>query len=122
MSGSLGGANRDFDDGAEVNAAELSFLHSPVVAEQVLDGAPTSGAVALGEYAGSEVGVWELTPGTVTDVEADELFVVLSGAATVEFVDEERLVHLGPGSVMRLEAGQRTVWTVTETLRKVYLT
>lgn len=29
---------------------------------------------------------------------------------------------LGPGDVVRLAEGARTVWTVTETLRKVYLT
>jgi uncharacterized cupin superfamily protein len=121
VSGSLHGTSRDFDEGADVNAVDLSLLHAPVPAEQVQEGTPTASALALGEFAGREVGVWELTPGTVTDVEVDELFIVLSGAATVEFVDEERLVRLGPGTVMRLEAGQRTVWTVTETLRKVYL-
>ncbi|MEO6942933.1 MAG: cupin domain-containing protein [Terrimesophilobacter sp.] len=113
---------RDFNQGAGVNAAELTLLHSPVPVAQVREGAPTASATALGEFAGKEVGVWEITPGTVTDVEADELFVVLSGAATVVFVDEDRFEHLRPGSVMRLEAGQRTVWTVTETIRKVYVT
>ena len=112
----------DFDEGAGVNASELSLLHSSLPAEQVREGSPTASAAALGEFAGREVGVWEITPGTVTDVEADELFVVLSGAATVLFVDEDRLEHLRHGSVMQLKAGQRTVWTVTETLRKVYFT
>lgn len=115
------GSTRDFNEGAVVNASELSLFHAPVPAEQVGEGSPTSSAAALGEFAGREVGVWEITPGVVTDVEADELFVVLSGAATVEFADEERIEHLSAGSVMRLTAGQRTVWTVTETLRKVYL-
>ncbi len=113
--------SRDFDDGAVVDALQLDLLHSLVPAEQVEQGSPSTSAVALGEFRGSEVGVWELTPGTVTDVESEELFIVLSGAATVLFVDEDRTVHLGPGSVMRLEAGQRTVWTVTETLRKIYV-
>ncbi|MBN9151303.1 MAG: cupin domain-containing protein [Cryobacterium sp.] len=117
----MSGQNRDFSEGAEVNAVELELLHSPVPAEQVLEGAPTVSAAVLGEFEGREVGVWELTPGTVTDVEADELFVVVSGAATVNFLDEDRLEHLAPGSVMQLKAGQRTVWTVTETLRKVYI-
>ncbi len=117
----MSGQNRDFSEGAEVNALEVELLDSPVPAEQVQDGAPTASAAALGEFDGREVGVWELTPGTVTDVEADELFVVLSGTATVEFVDEDRLEHLVPGSVMQLMAGQRTVWTVTATLRKVYI-
>ncbi|HET7801419.1 MAG TPA: hypothetical protein VFL38_13435, partial [Humibacillus xanthopallidus] len=38
---------------------------------------------AAGESAAAEVGVWEMTPGTATDVEADEVFVVLSGRATL---------------------------------------
>ena len=121
MSRPLGGATRDFDDGAEVNAADLDIPLSPLPAEQVQEGAPLAGSVALGEFAGCEVGVWEHKVGASSDVEADELFVVLSGTATVEFIDDERVAHLGPGTVMRLEAGQRTVWTVTETLRKVYL-
>ncbi len=123
MSEAPRGDNRDVDQGAEVNvnAAELNLPHSPLPAEQVLEGSPTASAVALGEFAGHEVGVWEHTVGTSTDVEADEVFVVLSGAATVELVEDGRLVHLGPGTVMRLREGQRTVWTVTETLRKVYI-
>ena len=114
-------SDRDFNEGAGVLAADLSLLHSPVPTEQVQEGNPTSSAVTLGEFAGREVGVWEITPGTVTDVEADELFIVLSGAATVRFVDEDRFEHLAPGTVLQLKEGQRTVWTVTETLRKVYI-
>ena len=56
----------------------------------------------------------------VTDTEADELFVVLSGAGSVRFADDS-VVVLGPGSLVRLAEGERTEWTITETLRKVYL-
>lgn len=66
-----------------------------------------------------EHGIWELTPGTVTDVEADELFVVLSGSATIAFEDGPAL-EVGAGDVVKLPEGARTVWTVHETLRKVY--
>ena len=114
-------SHRDFDDGEEVNANQLTFPFMPVPAEKVLEGSPAASAIALGTYAGCEVGVWEHTAGTSTDVEADELFIVLSGRATVTFLDEERTVHLEPGSVMQLFAGQRTEWAVIETLRKVYL-
>ena len=55
-----------------------------------------------------------------TDVEADEVFVVLSGRATVEVVDGPTL-EIGPGDVGLLPAGARTTWTVHETLRKVYV-
>lgn len=103
------------------SAAELPVPLQSVPAAQLVSGAPCAGVVVLGEFSGLEVGVWEHTPGASTDVEADELFVVLTGKATVRFLDEDRIVELGPGSVVRLSAGQRTEWVVTETLRKVYL-
>lgn len=60
-----------------------------------------------------------ITPGVVTDVEADELFVVLSGRATIEVEGGPTLV-VGPGDVAVLPEGAVTRWTVHETLRKVY--
>ena len=68
----------------------------------------------------AEVGTWEMTPGVDHDTEVDEVFVVLAGRGTVEFEDGE-LVKLAPGVAVRLTAGERTTWTVTETLRKVYV-
>ena len=88
---------------------------------EVLDGAPTAAVTTLAEVAGAEVGVWEMSPGTVTDVEADEVFVVLSGRAALA-VEGGATLELGPGSVVRLPEGASTVWTVTETLRKIYVT
>lgn len=121
MNGFIAGTGRDFDEGAVVAAGELDIPLEPLPSAQVVEGSPSAGAVALGTHAGQEVGVWEHTPGTSTDVEADELFIVLSGSATVTFVDEGRTVRLEPGSVVQLFAGQRTEWIVTEALRKVYV-
>ena len=104
------------------HVAAIQLEHEPVPAEQSVRGGPTTAEHAIGEFGGLEVGVWEMTPGVMTDVEADEVFVVLAGAATVEFADGSDTLHLGPGDVVRLSAGAQTVWTVTETLRKVYLT
>jgi uncharacterized cupin superfamily protein len=104
-----------------VRATTLDLDHSPVPADQSLRGAPTTAAVAVGEFSGLEIGVWEMTPGVMSDVEADEVFVVLAGSATVEFGDDSPTLHIGVGDVVRLGAGAHTVWTVTETLRKVYL-
>ena len=56
------------------------------------------------------------------DIEADELFVVLSGSARVDFADGSASLDLNPGDVVRLAAGTRTEWTVHQPLRKVYLT
>jgi uncharacterized cupin superfamily protein len=62
-----------------------------------------------------------MTPGVMRDVEADELFLVIAGAAVVEFADGTAPLTLKPGDVVRLAKGAETVWRVTETLRKVYL-
>lgn len=104
--------------GQVTDAAALPLTLEPVPDEQVVDGEPATGWVDLDEG----IGVWEMTPGTMTDIEADEVFVVLSGDATVEFTDPTLPpIELRPGSVVRLREGMRTVWTVRETLRKVYL-
>jgi uncharacterized protein len=105
-----------------VNASALSLEHESVPAAQSIEGAPTTAAMAVDEFAGLEVGVWEMTPGMMSDVEADEVFVVLSGCATVEFADASPTLALGQGDVVRLAEGAKTIWTVTETIRKVYLT
>ena len=105
-----------------VRAAAIELDHEPVPTDQSVRGGPTTAATALDEFAGLEIGVWEMTPGVMTDVEAEEVFVVLSGSATVEFGDGTPTLHVGPGDVVRLAAGAETVWTVAETLRKVYLT
>jgi hypothetical protein len=94
----------------------------PVPAAQLVVGSPSTGSVDLGEFGGQEYGIWEMTPGAMTDVEADELFIVLFGAATVDLVDDGTTITLSPGSVVRLTAGMKTIWTVTESLRKVYVT
>jgi uncharacterized protein len=104
-----------------VRAATLPLDTDPVPTDQRVSGSPRTGVHALTEFGGLEVGVWEMTPGVMTDVESDEVFVVLSGAATVEFADGEPALQLAAGDVVRLTAGAETVWTVTETLRKVYL-
>jgi uncharacterized cupin superfamily protein len=105
--------------GRVVDAAAMPLTHGALPAAQVRAGAPTT---ALAELTDS-IGVWEHTPGVSTDVEADEVFVVLSGSATIAFEDPALAsIDVGAGSVVRLTAGMRTVWTVRETLRKVYIT
>ena len=113
--------------GAVVHAADVSLDHAPVSPGQTLKGAPTVGFVTLAETTGGgvggvEIGVWECTPGMSTDTEVDEVFVVLSGRARIDFVVPELpSIEVRAGDVVRLEAGMKTVWTVTETLRKVYM-
>jgi uncharacterized cupin superfamily protein len=104
-----------------LDAFSLGLDPNPIPAGDILRGTPTSTIREVMEGDGLSIGVWELTPGTVTDTEADEVFVVLSGRATVEFDGDDRVLHLGPGTIGRLGKGARTRWTVSETLRKVYI-
>ncbi|MGW9630607.1 cupin domain-containing protein [Agromyces sp. NPDC055520] len=113
--------------GAVTDAAGLVLDHQPVPAEQVVAGTPATGYRALDSSDAGEIGVWEMTVGAMRDVEVDEVFVVLAGAATVEFEHVPSTgrpadpIILAPGVVVRLEAGMTTIWTVRETLRKVFI-
>jgi uncharacterized protein len=100
------------------DVTSLDLAHEPV--EGAVGGRPTAGARSLGTVGDVEVGVWELTEGTVHDTEVDEVFVVLSGHGTVRFEDGERL-DLTPGIAVRLVAGERTTWTIDSTLRKIWV-
>lgn len=101
-----------------MDAGGLAIPLEPLPADQVVAGTPSTGFVELTDA----IGVWEHTPGTSTDVEADEVFVVLSGSATLSFTDSALApAELRAGSVVQLTAGMQTVWTVHETLRKVYV-
>jgi uncharacterized cupin superfamily protein len=99
-------------------AHEVSWEEIPPGTE-IFAGDPTARVAALGEIAGIAVGVWEMTPGEVRDVEGDEVFVVVAGRATVTVEDEE-VLELRPGAVVHLRAGDRTTWLVHEAVRKVY--
>ena len=125
--------------GLVVQATTIALEHEPLPPDQVIAGAPTTGFAVLveGAVAGGgsegggsaidkpdtsrpEIGVWEMTPGTATDVEVDEVFVVLAGRATVLMPGLDA-VELAPGSVVQLTAGMATTWIVHETLRKLYI-
>jgi uncharacterized cupin superfamily protein len=86
----------------------------------VVAGEPRAGARDLAVFNDVTVGLWEITPGTSIDVEADEVFVVLSGSATLAF-DSGETLELRTGTVVRLRAGDHATWTVHETLRKFYV-
>lgn len=103
-----------------LQALELDLELERVDPEQVVDGDPHVGSVALTEVDDWEVGVWELTPGIVTDVEVEEVFIVLRGRAILRREDGSE-TQLVPGSVGRLEDGEETEWEVLETLRKIYI-
>lgn len=103
-----------------LRAAEAVLDDDPLDADSVLEGTPTTRWTELWSTPdGDSRGIWEITPGVVTDVEADEMFVVLSGRATIE-IDGGDTLEVGPGDLVLLDRGARTTWRVHETLRKVF--
>lgn len=92
----------------------------PLPSTQVVSGDPATGSVEFPE-ALMPCGLWEHTTGTSTDVEVDEIFVVLTGRARIE-IEGQAPLTVGPGDVVQLAAGARTTWHVTEDLRKFWVT
>ena len=103
-----------------VHASTQELIPDPLDADQVVSGNPQVSAYELLDTEALAVGIWQHTAGVSTDVEVDEIFVVLSGRATIAVADGPTL-EVGPGDVGVLEAGAETTWTVHEDLRKIYI-
>ncbi len=109
---------------AVTQSLDTAVTRDQVDASQVLRGEPRAGSAVLTTIAGAEVGVWEMTAGAMTDIEVDEVFVVVEGDAELTVLVDGRPSEsyaLSPGSVCRLTAGTTTLWEVPRRLRKVYL-
>ncbi|MEU6769921.1 cupin domain-containing protein [Streptomyces sp. NPDC046759] len=100
---------------------DADLAPEPLDPGQIVSGNPeVTGKVVWESPDGRQIrGIWQITPGVVTDTEADEVFVVVSGSATIE-VEGGPTLTVGPGDMTVLRAGDRTTWTVHETLRKAY--
>lgn len=104
-----------------VHAVDLPLVPGELDASQIVLGSPEVTEAVLASASDERVvrGLWRITEGTITDVEQDEMFVVLEGRATIE-VEGGPTLEVGPGDVCVLERGDRTTWTVHEALRKVF--
>ncbi|WP_328910034.1 cupin domain-containing protein [Streptomyces sp. NBC_00234] len=104
-----------------VHVPDTDLEPEPLDPAQIVSGSPeVTGKVVWESEDGRRLrGVWQITPGVVTDTEVDEMFVVLSGSATIE-VEGGPTLTVGPGDLAVLHEGDRTTWTVHETLRKAY--
>jgi uncharacterized protein len=103
---------------ADDRLASADVLDDPLDADGLSEPLSTASRVLLA--ADVEVGLWEAGPGVDVDVEADEVFLVLSGAGTLTFEDNGT-IDLRAGVLVRLREGDRTTWEITERLRKLYV-
>ena len=107
-----------------VSRALLETLDDePVEPDKVLAGSPTTGYKELGVWRGVEVGIWEMTPGSMRDSEVEEVFIIIAGEATLtRTIDgQDVTVELSPGVVCHLEEGEENRWDVRVALRKIYI-
>jgi uncharacterized cupin superfamily protein len=102
---------------ARVDARELSISLEPVTDQS--DG-PSAGYAEVGRVGGADIGVWEHSVGIARHTVNDEIFVVLTGRATI-VEDGGTPVEFSTGDVGILRGGVPSTWTVHETLRKVYI-
>jgi uncharacterized protein len=101
--------------------ADAELDPDPLDPAAILAGDPQASDAVIWESEDGRIvrGIWQCTPGVVADVEQDEMFVVVSGRASIAFEDG-RMLDVGPGDMGVLSRGARTTWTVHETIRKAY--
>jgi uncharacterized cupin superfamily protein len=90
---------------------------------RIVSGNPVTSQALLWATPGSTYhGVWEMTEGSIERFDADEVFIVLVGRATVEYTARGITADLGPGTLCVLTKGDPARITVHETVRKVFAT
>ncbi|NYF14260.1 hypothetical protein HDC34_002587 [Pseudoclavibacter sp. JAI123] len=89
---------------------------------RVISGAPQAQELILHEDATTEIGVWEVSPGSFhsSKIGVSEYMYFLSGAGTITRESGE-VVPYGPGAYVSLPDGSHVVWDVTEQSRKLYV-
>lgn len=102
-----------------VQAADVELEPESPRPDRVLAGNPVTTDAQLVKQHNVRYGVWQIMPGRRVEVAPTGMFVVLSGRATVA-VDGGPTLELVAGTVCVWDGGERTVWTVHETLRKVW--
>ena len=71
---------------------------------------------------GMSTGIWEVTPGTFTGKRdgQNEVCQILSGSATITEANGN-IFEVGPGSLFVTPSGWAGIWTIHETLRKMWV-
>ena len=91
----------------------------PIPAEQVIEGEPQASGTILWKSADGMLanGIWECTPGTFSWVHPNETLVLVDGEVTVTPEGGDSFT-IRPGDVVFFPEGTKSVWQVTQTIRK----
>lgn len=89
---------------------------------RVLSGDPTATELVLHELAGTEIGLWEITPGVFRSTKSgiSEFMYFLSGSGKITRENGE-VIDIAADTFVTLPDGSEVVWDVTETARKIYV-
>ena len=112
---------RDSELNFVVSSSEVELDMEALPDVQSPDGPVRTGVAVVAITDAYEVGVWEHEVGRSTDIETDEVFVVISGSGRV-LLEDGGVLPLEAGTVGILAAGTRTVWEIDQPLRKVWIT
>ncbi|MFB7248892.1 hypothetical protein CW362_30140 [Streptomyces populi] len=105
-----------------VRAEHVELVRDTRFPGEVLAGDPVMSTAVLWASPDRKVvrGVWNCEPGRFTwEFPRNETLVVVRGSARVQVEGGPELT-LSPGDMAAFRAGDRTVWEVTESLRKVF--
>ena len=116
-------STNDWTSSHFISALSADIPTEPVPIEQKISGEPETGTLVLGLWQDKEVGVWDMTVGEIHDVEVDEICIILAGSGEVERTlhGEKIIQKLSPGVVLELHDQEKTIWRVSDTIRKIYL-
>lgn len=89
---------------------------------RVISGDPQALEMILHEDGRTEVGVWEISPGSFhsSKVGVSEFMYFVSGAGTITRESGE-VIEIRPDAFVSLPDGSHVVWDVEEPARKVYV-
>ena len=108
---------------SSTNAATVSLDEEPMEPGQswITSGNPNISSKILCTYHDGKVlcGIWQCTPGSVTYVEADEIFTVVMGRATVT-IENGPTLELSCGVFGEFKAGDVATFHVHETFLKTF--
>jgi len=108
---------------AKISVAAASLKPDVIASKDIISGSPRAGDLVFSKSEdGRETrGIWSCTPGSFHwTFDTDETAIILQGAVAVRLEDGTAL-ELKPGDLACFSRGAKTVWTVHETLRKVYV-
>ncbi|WP_440312117.1 cupin domain-containing protein [Leucobacter chromiireducens] len=104
---------------ADLATSQLGESTNPA---RVISGTPEASELVLREEDGTEIGVWEITPGSFHSSKhgISEFMYFLSGSGTITRKNGDAIA-ISPGAFVSLPDGSEVIWDVRETTRKLYI-